>query len=869
MAKFVCARTRRRCVSILRCAVVIGTSVLLVVGEDAWAATAADSQPSSCAAAQPSRLIGEPHGPSFAQKAQPQLTPEQVANRLDKLFSIIAEADRQIPRDTFDPQAIIDKTGKNPTKIFEWVRDHTYFVPYRGLLRGDKGVLMDRLGNSLDRAMLLYSLLQVAGQSARMAHGTLTEAQAQDVLKKVRPFPSLEERIGSNWSPTISSALAKRFAQENQIDLAEVQQQLQQLAAQEKAVELKVKSRVATQTAAIAAAVGHPPASVAAEEHADQVRATTDHWWVEWQNGGNWTNLDPTLPGLLPGQALTTVQSTVAPKDYTDVGEKLVHTVEINVVIEVWKQGRVKEVTALGQKVVPAEVVGEPIALRQNPVHWPQDVNVFEEKDPVAAFKKAALVQTEWLPVLTVGSHSLSRYSFNDSGDLNNPASPLAHAEEQGVGGLGGAIGGMLGSHQIAPAPKPAVKSQPGRVTAEWIDYVIQAPGKPTQTIRREIFDLIGPAARAAGGAIPAPQMTESQKLDRALSLVDTIDILPLAAQPSPEFILHSSDENLLSKRALLKLIREGISRGTTNFLNEAGSLKPAVAEQLNSLAFASFEWSGNQSAMYLDQPNVLSYHKRPVVNGAGRLLVEQGFDIVANNIGVVSSPKKDAFLVRLEEGVLDTNAEAVLAGPTSETENTANAFAEAIAQGRKWLPIQNEKSPVWGKAELVTDTRARVLEDLRNGNSVVVPPTTSGLNSCRTGCWWRINLRTGDTLGIGDHGWGQTSVEYMKTVTTVLALVYGTVNAIECFVDARGDRSQIRSQGFNSESPGSWYALFCFDAGLMCAGVLLVVVALLIFGGGPAVLVVAESGAGLGVGCGASGFATGQVGWLRRHGYL
>ncbi len=29
-----------------------------------------------------------------------------------------------------------------------------------------------------------------------------------------------------------------------------------------------------------------------------------DHWWVQWQNGQNWTNLDPTLPGSPPGQTI-------------------------------------------------------------------------------------------------------------------------------------------------------------------------------------------------------------------------------------------------------------------------------------------------------------------------------------------------------------------------------------------------------------------------------------------------------------------------------------------------------------------------------------------------------------------------------------
>ncbi|MGC2467412.1 MAG: hypothetical protein WA517_19625 [Candidatus Acidiferrum sp.] len=784
----------RPIVPILRCTLAITTSVLLVVPADVSAAALNDEQPTSCGIAQPQRLMdnGLRHGLSLAQpEAQP--TPEQIANRLDKLFSIVAEADRQIPRDTFDPQAIINKVGKDPTKIFEWVRDHTYFVPYRGLLRGDKGVLMDRLGNSLDRAMLLYSLLKFADQPARMAHGTLTETQAQDVLKKIRPFPSLEQRIGSSWSPATSITLAKQYAQENQLDLAEIRKQVEKLAAQEKATELKVKNRVVIQTAAIAAAVGHPPASVAAQEREDQVRAITDHWWVQWQNGARWTNLDPTLPGSLPGQTLTAAQSTVAPKNYTDVGENLLHTVEINVVIEVWKQGQVKEATALKEKLVPAAVIGEPIVLRQIPVHWPQDLNLFQEKDPAAAFKKAALAQTEWLPFLTVGSRNVSKYSFNDHGDLGNPSSPLAHAEEQGIGGLGGAIGGMLSSHQIAPAPKPAAKTQPGQVTAEWIDYVIQTPGNPTQTIRREIFDLIGPAARVAGGDIPGPHMNDAQKLDRTLSLMDTVDILPIAAQPSPEFILHSSDEGMLVNRgSALNLIRESSSAGSKEFAGELGKLSPALPAQLYSLAFARFKWSRNQRGIYQDEINILTYHKRPHLSSRGALFLDEGFDITANRVGVLADSTKGKFMARLEQGVLDTNVEAALAKPEREIDNTANAFFDAGTQGAKWLVIKDNTASAWRATGLPQDARARAADEVRKGYTVMAPTNPAQLRKCAAGCWWRINPRTGETLGIGDRGWGQTATEQLVLFTIMflpqVVLTYVT------YVTCRGTSAKFRS---------------------------------------------------------------------------
>src|SRR5688572_12873355 len=84
-------------------------------------------------------------------------TPEEraaAAQQLRNSLRAIEEADRDLPRDSFEVAAVVKSVGSDPAKLFEWVRDQTVWVPYRGSLRGDVGVLMDRLGNSLDRSVL-------------------------------------------------------------------------------------------------------------------------------------------------------------------------------------------------------------------------------------------------------------------------------------------------------------------------------------------------------------------------------------------------------------------------------------------------------------------------------------------------------------------------------------------------------------------------------------------------------------------------------------------------------------------------------------------------------------------------------------------
>jgi hypothetical protein len=48
---------------------------------------------------------------------------------------IVAEAS-ELPREEFDPAALAKQLGNDPQAHFAWVRDHTWWAPYRGLLRG-------------------------------------------------------------------------------------------------------------------------------------------------------------------------------------------------------------------------------------------------------------------------------------------------------------------------------------------------------------------------------------------------------------------------------------------------------------------------------------------------------------------------------------------------------------------------------------------------------------------------------------------------------------------------------------------------------------------------------------------------------------
>src|ERR1051325_8182690 len=82
-----------------------------------------------------------------SHRAAPSRTAEQRVQALDRSLHALEDGEREMARDTWDPDYVVSMVGRNPQALFAWVRDNTYWIPYRGELRGAVGVLMDRQGN--------------------------------------------------------------------------------------------------------------------------------------------------------------------------------------------------------------------------------------------------------------------------------------------------------------------------------------------------------------------------------------------------------------------------------------------------------------------------------------------------------------------------------------------------------------------------------------------------------------------------------------------------------------------------------------------------------------------------------------------------
>jgi hypothetical protein len=674
-------------------------------------------------------------------RAQQQPSPhakhlQELADHLDQNMQALADAQSQIPRDTFDIQPVVQAIGADPAKGFEWVRDHTSWAPYTGVLRGPAGVLMDRMGNSLDRSLLLAELLRRIHATVRLAHGTLDDKHAAELVERLlaRDAGPMPQRIAA---PPADA----KFAQ----------------------MQKQMVDRAAAQVSAISVAIGPgvAPDISAAKSHA--LKAIADHWWVQVQQNGQWIDYDLLLPDARPGQSLTTATEVLeineqgAPKLAAD--ESMWHRVVIRVIAEQWKSGHLTEGKVLEKSLHPSQVLGKRIALSNIPLDWPTDAGRMDSPQAIEKVKSAILAQHEWAPALEVGDEMTIQSSVTSHGQIN--PKPLMDPMARTGGGAAGAASKALDAFGDAPAtPK-----EEGQFTAEWIEYTLCCPGQPDRVYRREIFDLIGPAARAKG--VPQePAFADQAKIDAGLLMLGEVEILPLPCQLSTEFAGHVILADMAANRsAFSNLLRRMAAQPGAK--SEPYRPQPA---QLYAMAAMRCQWNPHGQELFLDSPNLLTYHFGFKLTATNETHVWQAFDIVANQLAVHPRSWPKAYALRLEQGILDTNLETLFVASAGRRDNAAEAMA--LAPADQWVAMHSADDPQWNQVQISPDARARVCQELTDGRVVLVPRKPLATPAGESIAWWVVDPATGGAIGKGPNGFGGAMGEYAAMLQRITVFV-------------------------------------------------------------------------------------------------
>ncbi len=116
---------------------------------------------------------------------------------IQKLTQLALPAQLGLPAaDSTDPYIVAQAQalGNNVNQIFAFVRDQIGFDVYQGSVRGARGTLWSKAGNSLDKASLLIALLGASGIQAQYVQGTITSAQKQQLILSM--FPTYTQLLG-------------------------------------------------------------------------------------------------------------------------------------------------------------------------------------------------------------------------------------------------------------------------------------------------------------------------------------------------------------------------------------------------------------------------------------------------------------------------------------------------------------------------------------------------------------------------------------------------------------------------------------------------------------------------------------------------
>jgi len=701
-----------------------------------------------------------------ANTYESQLTQEelnQIAGKIERLFAALEELNKDIPRDSFDPQAIVDKVGKDPEALFKWVRDNTYLVPYQGILRGPKGVLMDGLGNSLDRALLLQQLLVIAGYHSRIARGTLDDNQASRLYENLMPAPvSLRLEYSQSFWQEIKN-LIKKYAEKYQLDESKLIDGIIKNIGEQEVIERQLEKRVEEQTAEILMILKGLQRRHRNEEKDSYLKALKDHWWIQLEQAHEWMDLDPSLPDLKIGEKIITAARTY---ESNELEKNLFHRINIKISIEQWQGKNFEEKIVFSHSITPSELMENQIVLRHIPLDWPEDWDPLKGSLSTTDLKNVILKASEWLPYLMIGTENYSQASFTTAGEIIK--TPRKKTSQSGPGGLtGGFFRALAGEESKEETKKEA------QLTGEWIDFEILAPGSSPRRVRRKVFDFIDSTSRR-NNVFKIDTFEESARFERGLSLLGEIKILPLVCNISPSFYAHLTIDSLLHNRvSILKIIREYNSIKTQDVNKLVSRLKGIPGPEYKWAMIRTGEFDSSHYT-YVDQINIISLFKTLEHNSQYEIKGRIGLDIIANEVGVNPRKIKDIVPTRIKQGIIDTNVEAMLFAKCKEcVENTSEIFIESKTQEIGWLLIQSDTDANWQKTKLGREDKIHIEEDLKAGYIVVVPDRRIEISGKTVLGWWRLDPNKGHTLGMGESGKGQGLSEYILEFISIASNIH------------------------------------------------------------------------------------------------
>jgi hypothetical protein len=659
--------------------------------------------------------------------------------------AILTDVSTHIDLSFQDPATVVDEVGGDPETLRQWVAANTLLLPYQGALRTPSQVLADRRGGSLDRARLLVDLLGRAGVKARLVRGDL----APDARKRIYDISSAaiprEPGLIHDYDAT---AVAERVAG---IDPDQLTKEAAALAAED--------DDSPTDTFRILDSLMglvHPDAPSVPP-------LPSEYWWVEYEQAGAWTAL-PLDPVELPQGTENYAADALPDEDF--------HRLTVRVIVEADAagDGKTAESTVLVASIRAEDAAAGDLTLSFLPGGTAIPDSLPDVVSNAAELQASLAAEPAWLPVLGLGDETSPGLLFVIDGRVMSPEDASAARLVDGLvppnaadatSDSTNAATSVL-NNLFSDAPEPAAP-QPieDRLMGIYLEYLVEVPGEPDRLERRTVWDRFGTGSRRAASAVVP--LSPGELAARAAALTDTRHIVVRT--------IVERDESLLKRYA------DTLSGGFDEFLVALRSLVDGTtrddlpATNAVSTAPIIYEWERRSASigsllMAMQRPDIVSYVEHSALDGETDLPVpDLQLDIVESGL-VPYWVGADPFLLRMQQGIAATAAEANVVDRGLPVLNTARAYLRSLDEGTDWTVYRTVQE--LEQVGLPTPVARLAMADLARGNVVVAPAMPITLGGTPWTGYWRIDPLTGETLGMGPTG-GAALTDYLLRIHSTL----------------------------------------------------------------------------------------------------
>ena len=672
-----------------------------------------------------------------------------VRKRLDTLLNGLAKIRDGIDARDFDVKVRAAAIGRGIDANYAFVRDKIAYHPYRGTLRFAQGTLMSRSGNSCDQAALLSALLRHHRHQTRFVTGTLDDGAARKLLAltdQPRAFASRDRLYQPPSKKRVSALIALGISQE----------WIKKFIAKEKNIVARLfrflgRSRV-FHTAEIrrhAGAAGMTPATASIQSQV-LLAAVRAHCWVQVRQGGKWVDLDPAFRDAKPGQRFGKAGKTAAA-----LPASLAYRLAFTLGIEQKKGGRIKRYVVLQHSALLVSAISS-MSLRFVPENT-------KRGSPLSRTKIKNLIgyKVVW-PLLVVEGKPQPGSPFDLTGNKLS-----RDVRKRSLGGIGRRLGAL------------GIGGKAGRTLLQRVtlDLRLIGPGGPVWRVRR-VIALRRLATRKRGD------------LDLRLQLLGRYHIMATGSRIRADLVRR----HMLTRIVALKKVYQAaldLAYGRIKVAEVLGRAKAAPVRWSplllryfalrSALIDGALAFGFPKLAAYPAEPQIAIYRAQAVLSPGGKRAAPipiNSFDIVSNRLAVMRRPgtsagdRWQAAAFAIEQGVLDTLTEYVLLGNLAAV-NAAPVMVQAHRRKLGFVILKPSAPDLSEQlARLPAGARQHLRRDLTNGYWVLAPKGQVTVGKRKEFSWWRIHPQTGETLGIGANGEGQSTPEYHSTQRISLSTI-------------------------------------------------------------------------------------------------